>query len=91
MTYRELAVALPKLSQAEVLQGIRELTEENFISCDMAGKACGLGGNTIRLQAREDRRTGTDMLGFRCLVARNRVVVHRNSFLAFMDGVSHEA
>lgn len=85
MTYKELAHALPSMSPKEVLDAIRGLEDIVFISVDMAGKVCGLGGNTIRLQAREDRITGRDMLGFSCLVAKSRVLVNRKSFLEYVD------
>lgn len=74
------------MSPKEVLDAIRGLEDIVFISVDMAGKVCGLGGNTIRLQAREDQETGINRLGFRCIVAGRRVIVNRKSFLDYVEG-----
>lgn len=86
MTYKELARALPDMSQQEVLDGIRSLEDAVFISAEMAGRACGLGGNSVRMQAREDQETGINRLGFRCIVAGRRVIVNRKSFLDYVEG-----
>lgn len=73
------------MTQREALEQIIKDNTRTAITAEEAGRACGLSGQNIRIQAREDAKNGTNNLGFRCIVAGNRVQVLRDSFLKFME------
>lgn len=77
-------VTEPGMSPEEALNAIRA-SRQVFITVADCALVTGTGAVQIREQAREDARTGLNLLGYDSTVVKSRVSINRKSFLDFVE------
>lgn len=78
-----------KDDQVKALNTIKAMDGRLFITAAEASPACGFSEQSIRYQAKADNNAGRTpgaSMGFRCMVAGNRVNIYRSSFIKAMEG-----